>query len=92
MTKQNQIDDLTKENDHLASLCKAKENSKDYAERELARARRMFMDLFEDKRTLDLRFSWLEDAASEVITSCDKHRGNALERLADELGLEYNPQ
>lgn len=91
MTKQNQIDDLTKENDHLASLCKAKENSKDYAERELARARRMFMDLFEDKRTLDLRFSWLEDAASEAITSCADHRDGAMIRLADELGLDYTP-
>ncbi len=90
-TKQQKIDNLTEENDHLASLCKAKENSKEYAERELNRARRMFMDLYEEKRTLDLRFQWLEEAASETITSCADHRDGAMIRLADELGLEYTP-
>ena len=86
-----QIDELSKENDHLANLVKAKEHSIEYGDRELAKARRMFMELYDQKHTLDMRFEWLEMAANEVITSCAEHRPNALSRLADEIGLEYTP-
>ena len=82
------IAELTEENDHLASLCKAKDNSTDYAKRELERARRMFMELYEEKRTLDLRFGWLEEAAREVVTACDEHKDGLIVRLADELGID----
>ncbi len=91
-TKQQTIDEQIIEIEHLASLCKAKENSVDYAKRELERARRMFMDLFEEKRTLDLRYGWLEEAARDVVTACDDHRNGLIERLADEIGIDLSQE
>jgi len=91
-TKQQKIDNLIEENDHLASLCKAKENSVDYSKRELARAHRMFMELYEEKRTLDLRFGWLEEAARDVVTSCAEHQADFIVKLADEIGVETDGQ
>ncbi len=86
------IAELSEENDHLASLVKAKENSIDYSKRELERARRMFMELYEEKRTLDLRFGWLEEAARDVVTACDDHRNGLIERLADEIGIDLSQE
>ncbi len=80
------------ENNHLESLVKAKQNTIEYMERELADARRLFMEMYKDKRTKDMRFTWLETAAEEVITSCKDHQADALVRLADEIGLEYKPE
>ncbi len=82
------IAELSEENDHLASLCKAKDNSTDYAKRELERARRMFMELYELERTLKLRFEWLEEAAREVCTSCEADQPDAIIKLADEIGID----
>ncbi len=79
---------LKTENDHLASLCKAKDNSADYHRRELEKARRLFMELYELNRTADLRYSWLEEAAREVCTTCEKHQPAAIVKLADEIGLD----
>ena len=80
--------DLATENDHLASLCKAKDNSADFHRRELARYGSMFMQLYESNRTLELRYGWLEEAARDVATACADHVHDAIGRLADELGLE----
>ncbi len=84
--------DLATENDHLASLCKAKDNSADYHRSELERARRMFMELYENERTLKLRFGWLEEAAREVCTTCEKHQPEAIIKLADEIGLDLTEE
>lgn len=84
--------DLATENEHLASLCKAKDNSADYHRSELERARRMFMELYENERTLKLRFEWLEEAARDVVTSCDEHRDGLIVKLADELGIDLGKE
>ena len=59
-------------------------------QREVARLSRLFIQLYEDKSTLDLRYSWLEEAASNAVTACADHRNGEIETLADELGIEMN--
>ncbi len=54
--------------------------------------RRLIVDLVKDERTLKMRFQWLETAAEEVCTSCKEHQPGAIERLADELGIEIKQE
>ena len=72
----------------LSQQLEGKDSRAEYLERELSNARRLFMELYGDHRTLKLRFGWLEDAARDAVTSCPDHVGENMDRLADELGLE----
>jgi hypothetical protein len=65
-----------------------RDNRVEHVQRELGESRRMFMELYKEKRTLGLRFGWLEDAATEAVNACEKHADENLDRLRDELGLE----
>ena len=63
-------------------------NQVDHAKRQTANVSRVFVTLYEEKRTLDLRFGWLEGQATEVVNACPKHLPGEIESLADELGIE----
>jgi len=79
------VDDLEKT---LASCEATLERTQDGHRRELAESRRLFMELYSEKRTLGLRFGWLEEAATDAVNACEKHAEQNLDRLRDELGLE----
>ena len=64
----------------------------DFTRREGDSLRRLIVDLVKEERTLKLRFSWLEEQATEVCTSCKEHLPGAIERLADELGIELKQE
>ena len=59
-----------------------------YLIREANSLRSLIVDMVKEQRTLKMRFDWLEEAAREVCTSCEKHVPEAIGRLADELGIE----
>lgn len=65
-----------------------RDNRVDHLQRELSNARRLFMELYEESRTTKLRFGWLEEAATDAVNACEKHVGENMDRLRDELGLE----
>lgn len=80
--------DLTEQIDKLEQMLNNREEQESYHRRESDNLRRLIVDLVKDERTLKLRFNWLEEAASEVCTSCKEHQAGAIERLADEIGIE----
>ena len=71
----------------LEMQIEAKEQHEKYQRRELEKARRLFMELYDDHRTLKLRFGWLEERATDTVQACDEHRPGELQALAEELGL-----
>lgn len=48
----------------------------------------LFIQLYEEKHTLDLRFGWLEEAATNVVNACPEHLPLLIVELADDLGIE----
>jgi len=60
----------------------------EHSQRQTANVSRVFVTLYEEKRTLDLRMGWLEEAARDVVTSCEKHQPDLIVKLAEELGIE----
>jgi hypothetical protein len=75
--------------ENLELRLKAHDSRQDYKDRELARYARLFIQLYEDKNTIDMRFSWLETASTDVVNACGVHRMGLIETLADELGIEF---
>lgn len=67
---------------------KDKQDAGTFTRRELDNARRLFMDLYEEHRSLKLRFGWLEETARDAVNACEKHEAANMDRLRDELGLE----
>lgn len=61
-------------------------------DREKAHLSSLFIELYEEKRTLDLRFSWLEEAATNVVNSCPEHLPQQIVELADDLGIELKQE
>jgi len=55
---------------------------------ELSNARRLFMELYQENRTINLRFQWLEEKATDAVNACEKHEAENMDALRDELGLE----
>jgi hypothetical protein len=84
--------ELTAQIDKLEQMLSNREEQESYHRREGDSLRRLIVDLVKDERTLKLRFSWLEEAASEVVTACKEHQPGAIERLADELGIELKQE
>ena len=56
--------------------------------RDKAHLSSLFIQLYEEKSTLDLRYSWLEEAGQNVVNSCPEHLPQMVVALADELGIE----
>ena len=67
---------------------KASDEQFKHQQREAESLRRLIVDLVQDERTLKLRFSWLEEAATDVVNACDEHKDGLIVRLADELGID----
>ena len=95
MRKPTQKQRLSQTTQELASLEQAIKDQQDrhtedrkYLTRESDSLRRLIVDMLKEQRTLKLRFDWLEEAASDVCTSCEDHVHDAIGRLADELGIE----
>ncbi len=80
--------ELSEAKAELASTIDRLEHRIEHQKRETANVSRVFVALYEDKRTLDLRMGWLEEAASDVVNSCPKHLPGLIVKLADELGIE----
>lgn len=59
-----------------------------HKDRQTANVSRVFVTLYEEKRTMDLRFGWLEESAKDVVNACEDHVHEFIGKLADELGLE----
>ncbi len=78
--------------DQLETRLAANADREAYQQREVNNARRLFMELWEDHRTLKLRFGWLEEAATDTVNSCEKHLPGQLVKLADELGIELKQE
>ncbi len=81
-------DELRATVDSLENTIRHKEHHHDMTRRELDEARRLFMELYAENRTLKLRFQWLEDAATNAVNACEKHEAENMDALRDELGLE----
>ena len=82
---------LTKAQETIAEQSRQIEYWKDEDRRHIAtlsEERRLFMDLYQDYRTLKLRFGWLEEAARDVVLACPQHLPERIVKLADELGIE----
>ncbi len=95
MGKPTQKERLRKTSQELAALEVAiieqqERHSEDrkYLTREAESLRRLIVDMLKEARTLKMRFDWLEEAATEVCTSCEDHQPEAIVRLADEIGLD----
>ena len=56
--------------------------------REKAHLSSLFIELYEEGRTLKMRFEWLETAATDVVNSCPEHLPKMISELADDLGIE----
>ncbi len=82
------IDNLLRENSEYASEVDRLASNCDHKDRQTANVSRVFVTLYEEKRTLDLRMGWLETAARDVVQACPEHRPGLITVLADELGIE----
>ncbi len=60
----------------------------EHSERRLAHLHQQFMQLWQDERTMRLRYTWLETAATDVVTACPEHLAGQLDELREELGIE----
>ena len=99
MRKPTQKQRLSQTTQELAALEQAIKDQQDrhsedraYLIREANSLRSLIVDMVKEQRTLKLRFDWLEEAASEVCTSCADHVHDAIGRLADELGIEITEE
>ena len=72
---------LGEEIDRLKSSC-------DHKDRQTANVSRVFVTLYEEKRTMDLRFGWLEEKATNVVSACEDHVHECIGELAEELGVD----
>lgn len=64
------------------------QRSCEHKDRQTANVSRVFVTLYEEKRTIDMRFGWLEEAAKDVVNSCSDHLPGFIVKLADEIGIE----
>ncbi len=79
---------LVQETSDQAEEIERLQRSCDHKDRQTANVSRVFVTLYEEKRTMDLRFGWLEEAARDVATACEIHLPEMVGKLAEELGLE----
>ncbi len=61
---------------------------RDLKRRQLETIQGNFQQLWGDERTMRLRYSWLEEAATNVVTACPEHLAGQLDELREELGIE----
>jgi len=73
---------------HLGDEAERLQRACDHKDRQTANVSRVFVTLYEEKRTMDLRFGWLEEAAKDVVNSCSDHLPGLIVKLADEIGIE----
>ena len=64
------------------------QRSCDHKDRQTANVSRVFVTLYEEKRTMDLRFGWLEEKATNVVSACEDHVHECIGELAEELGVD----
>ena len=86
------ISNLLRENAEYAEETDRLTSSCDHKDRQTANVSRVFVTLYEEKRTLDLRFGWLEEAACDVVSACPEHQPGLIVKLADELGIELKQE
>ncbi len=86
------ISNLLRENAEYAEETDRLTSSCDHKDRQTANVSRVFVTLYEEKRTLDLRFGWLEEAARDVVSACPEHQPGLIVKLADELGIELKQE